>query len=576
MRPKQIPYGISNFEKIRRENYAYVDKTRFIEMIENDPTEYAFLIRPRRFGKSLFLAMLTCYYDLKYANDFDLLFGGLHIGNNPTPKHNSYFVLRFNFSGINTNSVDEFTKSFTASIKSNIDTFLIEHKEIIKDYKAQRLYLRTLTEIKSCLEFALSFAKDLDKKAFVIIDEYDHFANDLIEQGTDPGDEKYKKLIWANSVVRDFYETLKTATETVVDKILITGVTPIMLDDVTSGFNISNNISLDTRYNEILGFTEDEVHWLIEVCGVNKDDATKVDRKLLYDGYSFSTRGTNTLYNSTMILYFLYHTQISDGRVDKLIDENIKTDYGKLQNLFDRVENVDKIEELLNAESVPSGVTGQFSIEEMGSIENFLSLLYYMGLVTLAKDEDTGASLLRIPNLSVKTMYWEYIRKILQNHIRGLSVNTIKMERSIRQLAFANEPESFIKFIQEDYLSLFSNRDYRRFDEKYIKAVMLTLLFQSNFYLPVSEQENNNGYSDIYLQRRSELYPKITTDWIFELKYVKEEDSKNENLISKQFIQSKKQIFDYKSSVRYKDRKDIRYLAVVFIGKRDYLIEEVK
>jgi hypothetical protein len=410
MQYKQIPYGISNFEKIRRENYAYVDKTRFIEMIENDPTEYAFLIRPRRFGKSLFLSVLTHYYDLRFADDFETLFGDLYIGQNPTSKHNSMFVLKFNFSGIDANSVERFEKSFVDSVKSNVETFLSEHRDIISEYDNNLAYFRTLTTTKSILEFAIRIAGNTGKKCYVIIDEYDHFANDLIEQGTNSGDKQYKKLIWANSVVRDFYETLKTATETVVDKILITGVTPIMLDDVTSGFNISNNISLDTRFNEILGFTEKEAEWLIDVCGVNKDDANKVDKKFLYDGYLFSEDGTQTLYNSAMLLYFLYHTRVSGGKVKKLIDENIKTDYSKIQNLLDRIENVDKIEVLLNTDSVPSNVVSQFSIDKIGSIENFLSLLYYMGLVTLAKDEDTGASLLRIPNLSIKTMYWEYKR----------------------------------------------------------------------------------------------------------------------------------------------------------------------
>ena len=266
---KKISYGQTNFEKIRTQNYVYVDKTRFIEMIENEPNSYNFLIRPRKFGKSLFLTTLYHYYDICSKENFQTLFGDLYIGKNPTGKQNSMFVINFQFSGLNTRTVEKFEDSFVGAIRGSVQDFLIDHKFIIKDYEKKQEEAKKIKDVRESLQFAFGIIKSFDRKAYVIIDEYDHFANDLIAQGTNLSNEQYKQLIWANSVVRDFYETLKDGTKNVIDKIFITGVTPIMLDDVTSGFNISNNLSLDLRYNEILGFTEDEVEKLIDECGIN-------------------------------------------------------------------------------------------------------------------------------------------------------------------------------------------------------------------------------------------------------------------------------------------------------------------
>ncbi|MDR0763593.1 MAG: ATP-binding protein, partial [Bacteroidales bacterium] len=452
----------------------------------------------------------------------------------------------------------------------------IEHKEIIKDCEEQRKYLRTLTDIKSCLEFAFSFAIKLDKKTFVIIDEYDHFANDLIAQGTSLSDKQYKELIWANGVVRDFYETLKTATEYVVDKIFITGITPIMLDDVTSGFNISNNISFELQTNEILGFTENEVEWLIDACGVNREQLKDIDRKFLYNGYLFHPDGKHTLYNSAMVLYFLYHTW-KNGKVEQIIDDNLKTDYGRIKTLISQHENKDTLKRLLNGDEIMQAVVRKFSIIKLHDEDNFLSLLFYMGLVTISTNKESR-QIIRIPNYSTQMNYWDYIESFIKEerpYNAELPYRVSDIQNFIGKWADENNPKPFFDLIQGNFVNILSNRDLRDFSEKDIKILIMLLIYQSNFYLPISEQENTNGYTDIYLQRRP-IYHDVPYEWVVELKYINQEDAKKETLVERKKSEAIEQLKRYRQSIRYKEKTDIRYLAIVFMGKKDYWMEEVR
>jgi hypothetical protein len=272
---KLLPYGNSNFEKIRKENYCYVDKTKYIEMLENEPNGFQFFIRPRKFGKSLFFSTLYNYYDLKKSGDFQTLFGELYIGKNPTPKHNSYLVLMFDFSGLDTTSEEIFRDSFFERVQQNVIAWLWSYSGIIPDAKEYEREIKTSNAGINSLTIACDIARQIDKKIFVIIDEYDHFANDLIAMGVD---DVYKKYIRANGLVRDFYERLKDGTKTVIDRIFITGISPVMMDDLTSGFNIAVNLTNELNYNEMLGFTEEEMLWLMQQTGVDAS-LTNVDMK---------------------------------------------------------------------------------------------------------------------------------------------------------------------------------------------------------------------------------------------------------------------------------------------------------
>ncbi|MDR3093278.1 MAG: ATP-binding protein [Bacteroidales bacterium] len=568
---KRLPYGNSNFESVMMDNYAYVDKTRFIELLEQENNKYLFFTRPRKFGKSLFFSMLSHYYDINGADKFNTLFGDLYIGKHPTPKHSSMVVLNLDFSGLNTNSEDDFKISFTGKIRQAVLTCLENHKkcilnvgEFIQECKGQQ----SITEM---INIAFRAAASIDCKVFVIIDEYDHFANDLIALGTSTGDDVYRKIIRANGLVRDFYETLKEGSKTAIDRILLTGITPIMLDDLTSGFNISNSLSLKERYNEMLGFTKDEVEWLREVTGVDKS-LIKVDMEFLYNGYLFHSKADNKVYNPSMILYFFDQITTCENNPEYIIDENLKMDYGRLRRLVSDEQNSATLLTIAQDNSILSDITLKFSIDELHENKSFVSLLFYMGLVTIERAEE-GTLRLKIPNYSIRTVYWEYIMRLTQDRNEDVLIDFSELKASIRELAFRENPTLFIDYVSRSIFSRLSNRDLQRFNEKYIKILLLSSLMQSKLYLPITEMEVTQGYADIYLQR-SHLFPEIPCEWVWELKYVKKEDAKDEAVLQEKREEARAQLEKYRNSHLFAGRKDVRYLSVIFIGKDQYVIIE--
>ena len=568
---KKIPYALTNFESIRAENYLYVDKTHFIEMLENEPAKYHFLIRPRKFGKSLFTSVLAHYYDVRFADRFQELFGDLYIGKNPTKLRNSYFVINFDFSGLDSFDVESFKNSFTTAMRNSIARFLTEHRFVIENYDELKEKLETYDDVRGYIEFAFNIIDSLGKKAYIIIDEYDHFANDIIAKGTQLSQSQYEESIWANSITRDFYETLKNGSKTVVDKIFLTGITPIMLDDLTSGFNISNNLSLKPHYNEILGLTRGEIDWVIEQIGLDKS-LISVDIEKMYNGYLFHEDAENKLFNSTMIFYYFMELLSEGKRIKYLIDDNLKIDYGRIRNLINQHDNKEKLRKLIENDSVGGEVIKQFSIAKIHEDKNFFSLLFYMGLVTIDNSNPRKLAL-KIPNYSVKTMYWEFIESMLTEELEGLSLDSSKYTDPLYVLAYENDYKPFFEYFSQRIVSYLSNRDLLNTVEKDMKFLLLPIFFTSNYYFPISELENSGGYTDIYL-KRGHLHPDSVSEWVWEIKYVKQSDSKNTKLIKSKQKEAAEQLQRYKNSNLFKDRTDVRFVAVVFTGKNGYVVEE--
>ncbi|GHT25616.1 hypothetical protein AGMMS4957_20760 [Bacteroidia bacterium] len=301
---KRLPYGNSDFRRIILENYAYVDKTMYIEMLEKEANPNQFFIRPRKFGKSLFFMTLWYYYDINYTDEFDTLFGDLYIGKHPTPERNSYAILQFDFSGLNTSGEKEFVKSFSESVEMTVTHFIDIYRKIIPNSEALIQKINQTHSGNGALQFAFDAIKSAGKKIFVIIDEYDHFANDLIAMGNMQGTDIYKSTVAAKDLIRNFYAQLKTAAKSsIVNRTFITGISPVTLDDITSGYNIATNLTLNEKYNEMMGFTKTEVDWLMNETGV--DPAyINVDMEAYYDGYLFNKNGANRVYNPAMVLYF--------------------------------------------------------------------------------------------------------------------------------------------------------------------------------------------------------------------------------------------------------------------------------
>ena len=560
---KRLPYGETNFESVRKENYAYVDKTRFIETLEKENNKRQFFIRPRKFGKSLFLTMLMNYYDLLQADRFRELFGGLYIGENPTPLRNNYAVIEFDFSGLDTSSPENFIKSFNHCVQISVQFFLEKYSSVFPQAKELIAQINSNKEGIGTLRIAYNAAKAANIKIFVIIDEYDHFANDLIAMGVD---DVYKKMVQANGLVRDFYETLKIGAKSVVDRIFITGISPVMLDDLTSGFNISINLTLLERYNSMMGFTRQEVEWLMDETGVNRDFIT-VDMEWYYNGYLFHKKATDRIYNPSMMIFF-FEQIIREQKVpEKIIDDNLKIDYGRLQRLTQNEANRELLVQIVKDGGIVAEVQSKFSIDRLHDEQHFVSLLFYLGLLTVERPE-FGVVRLCIPNYSIKTVFWEYIMDAVQISSKFV-INSSELHRTIKALALDGQAKPFLDYVSRHIFNKISNRDLQNFDEKYIKIMLMGCLFQSNAYIPVSEIETNTGYADVYL-RRSPLVPEVKYEWIIELKYLKASVKSLET----HRLDAQKQLQNYGGSSMMKDSKDLKKAVILFIGKNKYELFE--
>ncbi|MDR3011982.1 MAG: ATP-binding protein [Chitinispirillales bacterium] len=558
--PKKLPYGISNFARIIEQNYVYVDKTRYIELLENENNPTQFLVRPRRFGKSLFLSVLENYYDLNRKDKFESLFGNLYIGKNPTPEQGGYLIMRFDFSGLDTDSREEFKESFWRRVQERVIDFLEGYRNILPN--AERDIGRIVKEKPGvdALDVAFTSTRSAGVPIFVIIDEYDHFANNLIALG-----KTYKDEVQAGGTVRKFYEILKAETNSMLRRIFITGITPMMANDLTSGFNISTDYSLFPKYNEIFGFTMEEVEWIMAEAGIDRN-LIKVDMEAYYNGYMFSERGKDKVYNSQMIFYLFDQVLQFGKQPDQIVDANLKTDYGRLRRLTETPGNREKLLEIMLNGSTTTYIVEKFSLEELNREEYFTSLLFYLGMLTVGGTTDFGETKLIIPNYSIKTLYWEYITSyIIDIPDDGESASMSKLTETVINLA-NGDMKPYLGYFAESILKRLSNRDLQRFDEKYVKAMMLATLFVNGLYLPVSEDENINGYTDIYLQKHP-AKRNIKYEYVFEVKYVKTDATKEE--IAVKFAEAEAQMEKYMKDARFAGRDDIKFAALVFKGKGD-------
>jgi hypothetical protein len=560
----KLPYGISDFEKLRKEDYLYIDKTNFIEKIEDLSSNYLFFIRPRRFGKSLFLSTLANYYDLNNKDKFKELFGGLYIGENPTELKTSYIILKLNFSGLNTDNKERLRESFRLSLINSIKDSLNYYQDYFDNINEIDDKLETTSDIKAVFEYFLKAVKKADKKVYLIIDEYDHFANDIIAMGDN---DFYRDIIRATGFVRDFYETVKIGTESVIDKIFITGISPIMLDDLTSGFNIATNLTLNKIFNGMLGFTEIEVKNIIKLLKIDDGEKELLNKlRKNYNGYLFSKNGEQTLYNPDMILNFFNQWLMTGDYPDKLIDDNVRTDYGRLNRLIANEKNRQVVEGILADEGITTDIVTRFSFDRMYDQEYFVSLLYYMGLLTI-KGERYGKTRLGIPNHVTRVIFWEYFERKLRDKY-NIKYDTEELAKSIWRLGFDGEIEPFVSYVSENVLKKLSNRDLINFDEKYIKVILFSYLITSNLYRPVSEPEIENGYLDIFLERDIRM-PDVKYEWVIELKYLKKNEKDRLEKVKKEGLS---QLERYADSRKLEGKKNIKKVLLVFIGKDEFKI----
>ena len=557
----KMPYGISNYEKIVNDGYYYVDKTMYIEKLENLPETNIMFLRPRKFGKTLFTSVLENYYDKNKKDSFEKLYGNTYIGKNTTKLKNSYCILRFNFSGINTENEETTMKGFKEKVTISIEGFTKKYG--IEFYINPEQTVEGMT--RSLIE-AFKIQKP-QEKIYIIIDEYDHFANELLGFNT----EQFRNLVSKNGKVRKWYEILKEGTETVVDRIFITGVAPITLDSLTSGFNIGTDITQDEEFNEMIGFTEEELKEILN----NQEISLKEQEKIIpimkenYDGYKFCLKAKNQIYNSNMCLYFLSR-YIRLGEIpDKLIDTNIASDYSKIGKMLDLCKGENRLEILrktVQGEPIVNTIIEKFNPAIEFTENDMISMLYYLGYLTIS-GELVGIPELTIPNKVMKEIYADYFMQMMDKEAEFRIDNNANQEILI-QLAQEGRIDKIVEILKI-YLNNLSNRDLIKFDEKYIKLIFYCIAMNIKAYSTKSEMEVNRNYPDILLVPRdsSKGYKAV----MVEFKYIKKGEVAK--LEDKQ-KEAKEQIERYSSFEDIKDIQGLRKYTIV-VATNDIYVEEI-
>ncbi|NBC09418.1 MAG: AAA family ATPase [Bacteroidetes bacterium] len=565
----RFPYGISDFGIVAEEGYLYLDRTRFLAHLDQLNTRYHSFLRPRRFGKSLSVSIMEHYYGKAHKDNFQRLFGQYYIGQHPTPRANAYLVLKLDFSGVETSRPEDVYKHFLSKVKDGIIETMRTYPEIYAAEDRERI--RQAEYPSLALQAFISITKaHKGEKLFVLIDEYDHFTNEIIAFNYDD----FKAIVSQNGFVRKFYEVLKQGTGAgVVDRIFITGVSPVTLDSLTSGYNIGTDLTLDFNMHDFMGFTEAETASLLQMAGVPEGELPGVmaDVRAWYNGYRFNSEVDHQLYNPDMVLYFAAAFAQYGKYPTKLLDANVASDYGKIRRMLrvgDKERNYQLLEEVLQQESVREPITELFSFEKQWTRGDFASLLFYLGLLTI-KGSELGFMDFHVPNYVIKGLYYDFFQQVLLQRA-ALQADELRLNQRIASLALENDMHPLAEAL-ETVLQRLDNRDARGFNEKAVKIALLSLLVPAGVYAVYSEYAIGQGYADVALFRRPPiLQPKC--QHLIELKYLqKSERSKLEEKADEGRTQLKR----YLNHEDIAQHGDFKAWLMVVVGYEVVLLEEV-
>lgn len=569
---KRIPSKTANYAGLIEENSFYVDKTHFITKLESLTDKYLFFLRPRRFGKSLHLSMLEYYYGHQYASKFDRLFGEYFIGKpgNTTKSRNSYNILRFDFSGIATNEKEPVKASFNAKLSKGFKEFhdnytgfdrpILDSLEREKEPADYLLYI--LSEVRSNLQ---------DCKIYLLIDEYDHFTNELFAFNTN----HFHEIVARNGWVRKFYEVIKQFMASgLIDRFFATGVTPVTLDSMTSGFNVARNITLDEGFNEMAGFTEEEMRQLIlnTIHDEGKFDIENLisDMRDWYNGSKFSPDASTRVYNPQMAVSFLSQFANNFKYPREMVDTNVTSDYKKISHILSPLDPDQKtaiLDEVLVKEKITEGLTLQYNFEKPFTKTDAVSLLFYNGLLTI---ESAFSDIITysVPNYVVKQLYWEVFR-VAQEKESNISYDISEIGYALKEMSLEGEIQHLVKYAQK-IMTAISYRDLQNFSEKHLKMIFMTIFGGNSLYFVRSELETSKGYANIYL-RKTAQNPGIFNH-LLELKYVKQYDKVNLNKIKEEGIS---QVKKYCDSLPAEERVNLKTRLVIFHDKFEYQVVEI-
>ena len=522
---KRIPYGMMNFAVIRRDDCYYVDKTRFIPMIE-EADKFFFFIRPRRFGKSLTVNMLQHYYDILAKDKFDALFGDLYIGKHPTRDRNSYLVLYLNFSGI-VGELHNYRKGLDAHCQTMFDYFC----DIYADYlpKGIKEELDKKEGAVEQFEYLFTECNKTNQRIYLFIDEYDHFTNAILSDIESL--HRYTDETHGEGYLRAFFNKIKAGTYSSIERCFITGVSPVTMDDLTSGFNIGTNYSLTPEFNEMIGFTEEEVRQMLTYYSTTSPFNHSVDElieimKPWYDNYCFAEEcyGETTMYNSNMVLYFVKN-YIQRGKAPRdMVEDNIRIDYEKLRMLIRKdkefAHDASIIQTLVSEGYVTGELKKGFPAVNITNPDNFVSLLYYFGMLTISGTYE-GRTKLTIPNQVVREQIYTYLLSTYNE--AELNFSSYEKNELASALAYRGDWKAYFGYIADCLKRYTSQRDKQK-GELFVHGFTLAMTAQNRFYRPISEQDTQAGYVDIFLCPLLDIYSDMKHSYIVELKYAKYKD----------------------------------------------------
>ena len=566
---KKIPYGICNYKILQEENYVYVDKTSYLEKLENVGKTLVYL-RPGRFGKTLFTSMMYYYYDIKSKPLFDTLFKNTYVYQHPTEKKNSYYILKLDFSGMDTGKEknseleEEFKKCLCLGFNDFMNKYSIEINfdsnssvpAMIKDFLSS-FYQNNLKN-------------NIDNKMYIMIDEYDNFTNAILAgDGT-----RFRSLVGNNGFIKSFYAAIKEYVGLgVVDRVFITGICPITLDSMTTGFNIATDISRDIRFTTMIGLTHEEVKSLLNEVEEEKQEEIYQLMINNYDGYLFNKEQEEKSFNATLVMYFLNYYYAFKKIPDSLIDINIAFNYGKVENLIKLYQNnyyQDILNDLFTTDTVTGILKEKFNLEYDFTKDDIISLLYYFGYLTIGKGLLGNSYLFKIPNYVMKETYTNYFIHLLNEE--NITFNQDKLNNCMYELLEQGKIDQLTSYISE-ILKYADKRTFIQFDEKYIQLLYFAMLMNYHEINTYTEYSVNNGYIDLMLFRNSKI---SKYDIMIELKYIKKSDyRKNKKLLLIKEEEAKNQINHYVKDERI-PKENLKKYIVIFIGEKVEVIEELE
>lgn len=520
---KGIAYGRSNFNEVVDQNFYYVDKTMYLPIMENKAS-YLFMIRPRRFGKSLFVSMMHSYYDLNQQDKFESRFENLWIGQHPTALKGRYQVLYFDFSRISGN-ISRLEEEFDMYCSIQLDGFMQCYRAYYDEQTVSRFFATNSSRDK--MNFINEAARRLGHPLYLIIDEYDNFTNSVLSV---QGNQVYHSLTHATGFYRDYFKLFKG----MFDRIFMIGVSPVTLDDLTSGYNIDWNISIEPEFNAMLGFSETDVRQMFTYYQSVGELQGSIDEMIeemhpWYDNYCFSAKclSDERIFNCDMVLYYLNNRVAYNEAPEDMVDKNIRTDYSKLKMLVEIDRLTEGNSRLSTVQEI--AVTGEalvtlktsFPAEEIIFEDNFRSLLFYYGMLTIS-DAYMGMLRMTIPNNCVREQYYRFLIQYYQRTEDGKKLDLSQLSTAFMKLASKGEWRPFFEGLQKIYAAHTSVRNLVQ-GEHALQGFMKAFLSLADYYVLVPEIEMNHGYSDLFLFPNLQKYPDIAHSYLIELKYAKKE-----------------------------------------------------